>query len=539
MRKTDRFRFRKHATIGAAAAEEDQEYLAECFVDTGDLSTLQDCANPRRIVIGRTGTGKTALLNALARHENAILIRPESLSFNYLARSTVLQFFLEAGVKLDLFFRLLWRHVFTVELLKKKYHITNDYTKRSFLERMKEIFTRDKRKERAVEYLLKWGEKFWEETEYRIKEITSKIEDQLKSSIGAKIVELGFSVSNVSKLKDEQRTEVVERGQAVINSIQMRELSDILDFLDEDIFVDEKQNFYLYVDKLDEQWIDDKFRYLLIRSLIETLRDFIKVTNVKPIIALRNDLIERVFRLTRDAGFQEEKYRSLYLPLTWKEKQLKELLDIRVNHLVRQSYTKKRVHYKDLLPSKINGEPAIEHMLQRTLLRPRELIEFFNTCMEQAQGRPTITKNMLFAAEGTYSKNRLRSLQDEWFADYPTLIDFTSVLRKQPSHFEIGEIDRREVEDFCLTYHINNYDKRDELSSCAKNLAEGIIDTQAFLNFLFHVFYRTGVVGLKTETFESFQWSIYGPSTIAAQTIGPFTRVCVHPMFWRVLGIKP
>lgn len=537
--KTDRFRFRKHATIGAAAAEEDHEYLTECFVDTGDLSTLRDCTNPRRIVIGRTGTGKTALLNALAEHENAIVIRPESLSFNYLARSTVLHFFLEAGVKLDLFFRLLWRHVFTVELLKKKYHITNDYTKKSFLERMKGVFTRDKNKERAVEYLLKWGEKFWEETEYRIKEITSKIEEELKSSIGAKIVDLGLSASNVSKLTDQQRTEVVERGQSVINSIQMKELSDILEFLDEDVFADEKQNFYLYIDKLDEQWTEEKFRYLLIRSLIETLRDFIRVRNVKPIIALRNDLIERVFRLTRDAGFQEEKYRSLYLSLRWNEKQLKQLLDIRVNYLVRQSYTKKRVHCKDLLPSKISGEPTVEYMLQRTLLRPRELIEFFNTCIEQAQGCPTITKTMLFAAEGTYSKNRLRSLQDEWFADYPSLIDFTSVLRKQPSHFEIGEIDRRKVEEFCLNYHISNYDKKDELSSCAKNLAEGIIDAEAFLNFFFHVFYRTGVVGLKTETFESFQWSTYGPSTISAQTIGPSTRVSVHPMFWRVLGIKP
>lgn len=107
--KTDRFRFRKHASIGATAAEEDQEFLQECFVNTGDLSTLEDCHNPRRIVLGRTGTGKTALISVLTQHENAIIIRPESLSFNYLARSTVLNFFLEAGVKLDLFFRFAFR----------------------------------------------------------------------------------------------------------------------------------------------------------------------------------------------------------------------------------------------------------------------------------------------------------------------------------------------------------------------------------------------------------------------------------------------
>lgn len=64
---TDKFKFRRHATVWSAAAEEDEQFLLECFLDTGDLSTLVDCYNPRRIVLGRTGTGKTALLNQLAK----------------------------------------------------------------------------------------------------------------------------------------------------------------------------------------------------------------------------------------------------------------------------------------------------------------------------------------------------------------------------------------------------------------------------------------------------------------------------------------
>jgi len=56
------FIFKKLDSVGAAAAEEDKRFLKACFVDTGDLDVLRDCADPRRIVLGRTGSGKTALL---------------------------------------------------------------------------------------------------------------------------------------------------------------------------------------------------------------------------------------------------------------------------------------------------------------------------------------------------------------------------------------------------------------------------------------------------------------------------------------------
>src|SRR6266478_892113 len=179
MPSADKFTFRKHASIGAAAAEEDSKFLSECFVDTGDLEPLRDCSDRRRIVLGRTGAGKSALLKRLIEEKNAIVINPETLSFNYLTNSTILQFFVEAGVKLDLFFKLLWRHVFTVELLKVRYNLRSQQDTQSFLGRIKSRLVRDRHKERAIQYLVQWGEHFWEETEYRIKEITQHIENEL------------------------------------------------------------------------------------------------------------------------------------------------------------------------------------------------------------------------------------------------------------------------------------------------------------------------------------------------------------------------
>jgi hypothetical protein len=537
-KESDKFKFRRHATIGAAAAEEDDRFLSVCFVDTVDLDTLIDCKDPRRIILGRTGTGKTALLNRLSAEANTIVINPESLSFNYLTNSTILKFFLDAGVNLDLFFKLLWRHVFTVELLKRRYNINNETAKQSFLSRLGSVFLRDKKKERAVKYLMQWGELFWEDTEYRIKEITSRIEEQLKGTIGAKlnVLELGSSAASV--LSEEEKLEVVQRGQTIINEIQMKELTDILEFLNEDVFVDPQQHFYICIDKLDENWVEDRFRFLLIRSLIETIRDFLRVRNVKIVVAIRTDLIERVIRLTRDQGFQEEKYRSLYLPLRWTLAQLREISDRRINFLVKQTYTTKSVGYKDILPATMDKINTIDYMVERTLMRPRELIEFFNACIEQAEGRPSITKTMITTAEGIYSKDRLRSLQDEWVADYPTLLEFTTLLRKKPTQFKLKDFDYAAVSDFCLNYGVKHETgSSDFLWAQVKGVLDGVVGIERFLGYLMHVFYRTGIVGLKTETYEAFQWSFAGTSTIAADTIDENSSIRIHPTFYRVLGV--
>jgi hypothetical protein len=539
MGTTTKFTFRKHASIGAAAAEEDGAFLPECFVDNGDLGPLADYRDRRRLVLGRTGSGKTALIRKLTEREHCITINPETLSFNYLTNSTVLTFFLEAGVKLDLFFKLLWRHVFAVELLKSKYGLRTESDTQSFFDRLKNMVVRDRHKERAIHYLQQWGEHFWEETEYRIKEITQKIENELKASVAGKVLPAEFSLGAASKLSEEERIEVVQRGATVINTIQMRELTDVLKFLDEDVFSDERHATYLCIDRLDENWVDERLRYLLIRSLIETIRDFLQVRNVKIIAALRTDLIERVFRFTRDPGFQEEKYRSLYLQIHWTPSHMLDLLNKRVNYLVRQTYTKKPVEYKDILPSRIIKVQSTTYLLDRTLMRPRDLIEFFNNCIDQAAGQTTLTRTVILSAEGVYSKNRMRSLQDEWVSDYPHLIEFAAILKQRPKSFRLSAFSKELIEERCLEHAIEHMSTADVLSVQARAVVNGLVSWDSFLCSLFHVLYLTGIVGLKTETFEAYQWAHEGTTTVIADTINLQTGARIHPMFYRVLGVKP
>ena len=177
-----RFRFRKLDSIGAADAEEDAPFLKECFVDIGDLYALKDFSDPRRIVVGRTGSGKTALLLQLKEMESHVIeVQPESLALAYISNSNILNFFTELGVRLDVFFKLLWRHVFAVEILKHHFHIQSEAEKASFLLKVKSIF-KDKKDEKALEYLETWGKSFWQETEYRIKEVTSDDRRRVESN---------------------------------------------------------------------------------------------------------------------------------------------------------------------------------------------------------------------------------------------------------------------------------------------------------------------------------------------------------------------
>lgn len=98
------FRFRKNDNIGSADAESDEQFLRECFVDTGDLEVLRDLNRGQRIIVGRTGSGKSALIRTLAaREDHVIELKPEELALNFLGNSAVLRFFEEAGTHLDVF----------------------------------------------------------------------------------------------------------------------------------------------------------------------------------------------------------------------------------------------------------------------------------------------------------------------------------------------------------------------------------------------------------------------------------------------------
>ena len=286
-------------------------------------------------------------------------------------------------------------------------------------------------------------------------------------------------------------------------------------------------------------WVEKKLRYSLIMALLDSVKEVSRVSNIKILIAIRHDLLERVFRLVREAGFQEEKYHSLCVPLSWSRDKLMEILNKRIDKLVSRPYEKrKKITYVDLLPKKIDGKPIVEFIYERAK-RPRDIIDFFNNCINMAEGKSRLAADTVKRAEGVYSNHRLRALRDEWYADYPALLDFVDILKKRPHSFSLNQVEDNQLAELCLNSLIN-YSNEDEygiLRQQARNVVDMLVPVKHFKQSLFMIFYKIGLVGLKIQSFQTASWIDEPTEIVSPSELDENTSVVVHPTYRRVLGI--
>lgn len=537
------FIFKKHMSVGEADAENDARFLAECFTDIGDYEVLENTETTQSIVLGRTGIGKSALLEQLEKNsERIIRIEPEELALRHISNSTILGFFEELGVNLDIFYNLLWQHTLAVELIKHKYHIDSPQAKTNFIDSITALISGKYKKQQALKYIEEWGDKFWVDTETRIKEFTDKLEGNLKSSIDNIVPGVKVSAQAACYLSEEQKAEVIHYGKKVVSEVQIEKLSKIVNLLAEDIFTDPQKRVYVLIDRLDENWVEDDLRYKLIRALIETIRKFRKIKSVKIIITLRTDLLNRVLEKTRDSGFQREKYTSLFLTIGWKKDQLKDLLDKRVNLLLKHKYTNGEVLFDDIFPSKIDKVPSIDYLLDRTLLRPRDAIIFVNECLKEAQGKAEITGSIIKVAEKAYSINRLESLTYEWYVEHPLLGRYINFLHDRTSSFKASSITDDELENLVVDVAEFSGDELDAVVQCSRSyMGSEFPASKTYLlqlrQNLLYVLYKVGVIGIKVDGTSSVRWIHDRTQDLAPHKIQPTSIIYLHKMLWRALAI--
>jgi hypothetical protein len=542
------FLFRSTDTVGAIEAENDKQFLEECFLDTGFLEILKDADDHRSILIGRTGAGKSALLSKLANEsENAISINPHELALTHIANSNAVRFFSDLGVNLTPFFKFLWRHVFAIELIRLHSRLDGQGQPQDLSSLIVNMLPRDRKHDKAINYLKEHGGSFWKETEERVKEITRKLDERASESIGVNFVEdAKFDGSRTSQLSEEEKREFIYKGQEVINGSQVKDLSTIIKLLS-DIFSRNKQKrYHVIIDRLDEDWADTPLRVKLIRALIENSKDFQEVPNVKIVIALRSDLVDRVYRLTRDEGFQEEKYRACNLSLIWNKESMIRMLDGRISALVRRRYTTKDVCCVDILDPDLNcqktlgtDESAIDYMIDRTLYRPRDLISFFNDCIQLSDGRPVIDFEVITGAEARYSKERLKALFDEWRGTYPSLETISSLLRKKASVVEISSFSDEDIQNILAQIYQS---PEAGVSPLDRQIAQSLFETQITeeeaRSRICYILYITGLAGLKVSLADKAIWAHQSPDFITETDVSEYEYLEVQPTFRRALYVQ-
>ncbi len=538
--------FKKQDSIGVNDAEDDKQFLFECFVDTGDYDAICDFHNARCLVLGRTGAGKTALLTKLQEDnkdkKNVIAINPEALAMQHISNSTIIRYMYDLGIDMNTFFKLLWRHAICVEIFNHHFKLTTEEETETLIGQLRYQFKKSNPHHlRALNYLEEWSHTFWKKTDDHVTGMISKKETELDGALGSNLTGLSAKLGVKDRLSEEQTHVIKQRAQTIVDEVQMREVTDLLGMLNE-VIQHKLKHYYIVIDKLDEGWVDDELRYRLIKALIETVRDLNRFENIKPVVVLRADLLGHVFELTKDSGFQEEKYSSLYLHVRWTRKQLIELIDRRIDFLLKSRYRSKSVTHLDILPDSVEGQTAIDYILDRTLMRPRDIIEFFNVIIREATENVTIGEETVIDAGRIYSRERLDSIYYEWYTDYPNLKKWVKVLREKGTNFFVGSLVAQDINDRCLEYAVTNTGtataKTDRLYQLSNEVSEGKLDATEFINHLMHIFYVVGIVGLQVDGYDKPSWSQDLQKNISVEDINSKTTVYIHPCFRSALNIS-
>lgn len=536
---------RRGMSIGAMAAEDDLRFLSECFIETGQAAQLIDIDSSRCIALGRTGSGKSALLIHIEQSErNYANVDPEDLSLRYISNSDILRFFEEIDINLDVFYQLLWRHVLVVELLKLKKEFHDKDTATRWFAAVYNSFDKNPKRQAALDYLTEFNGSFWLDTEKRIRQVVDRIEESLKASMGmdasALRNKLATMISSENKKEKEETAEIIHRAQKVVSEVQIQELNELMKFLSEDIFKDRMNRYYLLIDDLDRGWVHDALRFKLIRALIETIRKFRRITNVKIIISLRADLFHMVMNKTDGKGFQSEKFDDLMLRIRWSRADLKNLIETRLNEVFKDQYTGRKIKFEDIFTSNIGNTDPLSYMLDRSLYRPRDILSFVNQCFDESEaGASSISARVLRKAETEYSNKRLLAIADEWREAYGDLEYVIESLGQLGPRFEYRDLKDTFFEDFCLQVLAGDHTFSGRFASICSGITQSSNSSYHHIrrNYV-EILYIVGAIGVKRSSGSKFEWSFKNEPVLNTSILRDDTKFCVHPMLHRRLNIK-
>lgn len=524
--------------IGRISAEADEEFLFECFVDSPALAELKLSASPKMLLLGSTGAGKTAIIRKIQQESgSANLIQLDEVALGYLGNSDVINFLVGLDVNLDLFFQALWKHVILIEFIRLKFKVDNEEKSRYIFSQIFSAFSKDQRKSKGLDYLRKWESKFWISMDENIKEITQKLESNVNAELGGEVAKFSGRAGYIRGLSSEKKTQLQRVARRFAAPELLTDLSKVTDTLAEHVTRAEP-NFVL-IDQLDENWIDPSIKYPMIRALIESLKSLRRISDLKTVVALRSDLLEKVILETKNAGFQSEKYEDYIVRLKWDQKQLKSLVNKRINFLFKRKYSQENITFEDIFSERVkNSSSPFTAILDRTLYRPRDVINFVNMCLEYSEGKKVVSRRSFSLAEQNYSANRLTALAEEWQNVILNADAVLDMLKGRKEVFEIAELCTSDLlEQLVQHYPEDTQSKPDELWQLVNEAMSREVQPFELARTFISRLHLMGAIGVKHDPSLPYQFFFETQKPLPTIQLELSTKIKIHPMLHFGLGV--
>lgn len=534
-----KFKFKKSHQIGSPDAETDQ-FVLDAFIRIENIDEILDTKNQKSILLGRTGSGKSAIIKYLKKNcENVQEIAPEAMSLRFLSNSTILRYFDSIDVNLNLFYKVLWKHVFIVELLKMYFKEDEDVFKKKnfFIQLREKVLNGNKkpnpRKEKAIKYLETWSNDFWQQTEFLIKKFEVSIQDKFTEALGidSEVVKLGFTDE---KFRNENFIyEAKQKAESIISNSQMIELIDIMGIMRDDLFLNHQKKFYIVIDDLDREWIEDSIRLDLIGAMIDVIKELRQLDGVKIVISLRENLNEIVFSKHEHKGLQREKLKPLYSNLEWSSEELKKLIDNRIKIITEKEFNLKNVFDE----TRRGNKKGFEYILERTFFRPRDVISFINHILQNTNNKTHFTNDVISKAEPSYSLERFQALEDEWMENYGRISLICDFLRGINNGFRLKSVNENLFTEIFCDEEIHK-NLKGELKNALMNWQNDNIKYVAFQKKIFYILYRIGVLGVKKGPSFPIVYYYTKEVLIEKNDISNNSKFYVHPSLFSYFKVN-
>jgi hypothetical protein len=473
--------------LGAPAAERDiKKGLAAYFIESDDFKRVQ--RGEKLVVVGNRGVGKSAIFQVLAARERAvgtyvIELAPEDYSYELLSRSMLPE---RSGswAKLGAY-AVAWKYLIYVLVMQE---LTRKGARRKEAAGIYR-YVRDNHVGGATTKL-------------------SALVSYIKRMEGLKVGSLDASL----------RTRELEK------LYKLAEIDPLLPTLCQTL---ESQKVVVLVDELDRGWDESEDAKAFVAGLFQACMSINGLSDkLRVYMSLRQELYDNIPALYEDA----QKFRDVIERISWTKPRLLELIAARIRYSLGQldNYSDERCWNRVFAKqSPESATSSFDYMLERTLYRPREIIQFCAHAIELAFDRKSglpVDAATITDVEVAYSEERTTDIAAEYRFQYPGLLSVFEAFRGRNCYFDYDELELA-----CLEIATET-----ALTSVASAWVADQ-DPDLLIEVLWHVgFLQAETVGGSQPGARVF----LGHHQVSRLNLRAVQRFRVHPMFWAYLGLN-
>jgi hypothetical protein len=320
-----------------------------------------------------------------------------------------------------------------------------------------------------------------------------------------------------------------EAGVKARELAQLYKLQEIESLLPDIAELAQRRQVLVFIDELDRGWDASEDAKAFVAGLFQASVSINELSDqITVYVSLRQELYENIPSLYDDA----QKYRDIVETIRWDEASLRAIVARRIQHTVRElSSTSDEEAWNSVFAETLDYRKAksFNYMVDRTLYRPREIIQFCTDALEAARGNGDLPIHYatLTKAELPYSDSRTKDIAAEYRFQYPGLLSIFEVFRGRSYAF-----DRDALEFLCLEITTGDVAIDPQCQWAREQDYAYLLDVLWRVGFL----RALAVGGLKAERRSGS--SYVGSHQVSHLNIAAIQRFQVHPMFRAYLALK-